>query len=173
MPPPGAFLQATVHGECALQGAIADILDGHLYIADLFAGCGTLSLPLIEQLTRMVAVEANKPALTALKTGVDAAGYGGRLATQQRDLFDLPMLPAEFKKISGVIIDPPRCGAIAQCQQIAQSHIATVAMASCNPATFARDAACLTRAGFTLDWVQPIDQFNHSNHLELVGAFYR
>src|SRR6056300_38112 len=49
-PPPGAFLQATEHGEAALQTAIAEILHGHMHIADLFAGCGSLSLPLIEQL---------------------------------------------------------------------------------------------------------------------------
>ena len=84
-----------------------------------------------------------------------------------------PDMPAEFSKITAVILDPPRSGAIAQCQQIAQSHITTIAMASCNPASFARDAACLTAAGFRLDWVQPVDQFNHSNHLELVGAFSR
>ena len=172
-PPPGAFLQATEHGEAALQTAIAEILHGHMHIADLFAGCGSLSLPLIEQLAGLLAVEADGAALTALKAGVDAAGLGGRLTTQQRDLFDLPLLPDEFGKITAVILDPPRSGAIAQCQQIAQSHISTIAMASCNPASFARDAACLTTAGFCLDWVQPVDQFNHSNHLELVGAFSR
>jgi 23S rRNA (uracil1939-C5)-methyltransferase len=46
-------------------------------------------------------------------------------------------------------------------------------MVSCNPASFARDAACLTGAGYRLDWVQPVDQFSYSNHLELVGAFSR
>ena len=172
-PPPGAFLQATEHGEAALQTAIAEILHGHKYIADLFAGCGSLGLPLVDQLAGLLAVEADGAALTALKAGVDAAGFGGRLKTQQRDLFDLPLLPDEFGKITAVILDPPRNGAIAQCQQIAQSHITTIAMASCNPASFARDAACLTAAGFRLDWVQPVDQFNHSNHLELVGAFSR
>jgi 23S rRNA (uracil1939-C5)-methyltransferase len=172
-PPPGAFLQATEHGEAALQTAIAEILHGHMHIADLFAGCGSLSLPLIDQLVGLLAVEADSSALAALKAGIDAAGFGGRLTKQKRDLFDLPLLPAEFTKVTAVILDPPRSGAIAQCQQIAQSHITTIAMASCNPASFARDAACLTAAGFRLDWVQPIDQFNHSNHLELVGAFSR
>ena len=78
-PPPGAFLQATEHGEHSLQQAVAEILAGHNYIADLFAGCGTLSLPLIDQLSGLLAVESDSAALTALKAGVDASGHGGRL----------------------------------------------------------------------------------------------
>ena len=172
-PPPGAFLQATEHGEHSLQKAVAEILAGHDRIADLFAGCGTLSLPLIDQLSGLLAVESDSAALTALKTGVDASGHGGRLITQDRNLFDVPLLPKEFAKISGVIIDPPRSGAHAQCQQFGHADVTTIAMVSCNPASFARDAACLTATGFTLDWVQPVDQFSLSNHLELVGAFSR
>ncbi len=172
-PPPGAFLQATEHGEHNLQKCVAEILTGHKYIADLFAGCGTLSLPLIDQLSAVLAVESDSAALAALKAGVDAAGQGSRLTTKHRNLFDVPLLPDELTKITGVIIDPPRSGALAQCQQFADADVATIAMVSCNPASFARDAACLTGAGFTLDWVQPVDQFSYSNHLELVGAFTR
>ena len=172
-PPPGAFLQATEHGEHSLQQAVAEILAGHTYVADLFAGCGTLSLPLIDQLSAVLAVESDSAALAALKAGVDAAGQGSRLSIKQRNLFDEPLLPDELTKITGVIIDPPRSGALAQCHQLADADVATIAMVSCNPASFARDAACLTAAGFTLDWVQPVDQFSYSNHLELVGAFTR
>ena len=172
-PPPGAFLQATLHGEDSLQQTVVEILDGHNYIADLFAGCGTLSLPLIDQISGLLAVESDNSALTALKAGFDASGHASRLTTQDRNLFDVPLLPGELAKTSGVIIDPPRSGAFAQCQKLGCSNVTTVAMVSCNPASFARDAACLTTAGFILDWVQPIDQFSYSNHLELVGAFYR
>ena len=145
-PPPGAFLQATQHGEDSLQQTVAEILDGHNYIADLFAGCGTLSLPLIDQISGLLAVESDTSALTALKTGVDASGHGSRLTTQDRNLFDVPLLPGEFAKTSGVIIDPPRSGAFAQCQNLGCSDVSTVAMVSCNPASFSRDAACLTAA---------------------------
>ena len=172
-PPPGAFLQATKHGEHSLQQAVAEILAGHTYVADLFAGCGTLSLPLIDQLSAVLAVESDSAALAALKAGIDAAGQGSRLTIKHRNLFDVPLLPDELTKITGVIIDPPRSGALAQCQQLAGADVATIAMVSCNPASFAKDAACLTTAGFTLDWIQPVDQFIFSNHLELVGAFTR
>ena len=79
--------------------------------------------------------------MAALEAGVDAAGRGSRLAIKQRNLFDLPLLSDELAKIIGVILDPPRSGALAQCQRLADADITTIAMVSCNPASFARDAA--------------------------------
>ena len=46
-------------------------------------------------------------------------------------------------------------------------------MVSCNPATFARDARVLIDGGYRLDWVQPVDQFRWSAHVELVAAMSR
>ena len=173
LPPPGAFLQATRDGEAMLQNAIAEIAGSARQIVDLFAGCGTLSLPLLDNITNLLAVEQSEDALAALKFGVDAAGIGGRVKTASRNLFDAPLMPDELEGFDMAILDPPRSGAAAQCQMLAQSGIATIAMVSCNPASFARDAAILTESGFQLEWIQVIDQFSFSNHLELIGAFRR
>ena len=83
------------------------------------------------------------------------------------------MLPDELKRFDVVVIDPPRAGAAAQVEQIIESTVKTVAYVSCNPVTFARDTAQLVSAGFTLEWVQPVDQFRWSSHVELVGKLTR
>ena len=44
---------------------------------------------------------------------------------------------------------------------------------SCNPATFARDAALLVAGGYRLERVEPVDQFLYSAHVEIVGVFRR
>jgi 23S rRNA (uracil1939-C5)-methyltransferase len=46
-------------------------------------------------------------------------------------------------------------------------------MVSCNPVTFARDAATLTAAGFRLGPVTVVDQFRWSAHVELATRFTR
>jgi 23S rRNA (uracil1939-C5)-methyltransferase len=46
-----------------------------------------------------------------------------------------------------------------------------IAMVSCNPITFARDARILTAGGYRLDWVRVVDQFRWSVHVELVARF--
>ena len=56
-PPPGAFLQATTDAEAALQQAVAGIVGGASRVTDLFAGCGTLGLPLLKGLSRLTAAE--------------------------------------------------------------------------------------------------------------------
>ncbi|HEX6603556.1 MAG TPA: class I SAM-dependent RNA methyltransferase, partial [Sphingomicrobium sp.] len=47
------------------------------------------------------------------------------------------------------------------------------AYVSCNPATFARDAALLAGGGYSLEWVRPVGQFRWSTHVELAAAFSR
>ena len=68
-------------------------------------------------------------------------------------------------------IDPPRAGARAQVEHLARTEVPRIASVSCNPATFARDARILIDGGYRLEWVQPVDQFRWSPHVELVAAF--
>ena len=42
---------------------------------------------------------------------------------------------------------------------------------SCNPVTFARDARVLVAGGYRLAWVQVVDQFRWSPHVELAALF--
>jgi 23S rRNA (uracil1939-C5)-methyltransferase len=81
--------------------------------------------------------------------------------------------PDELAAFSGAVIDPPRAGADAQTDCLAKSAIAVIAAVSCNPITFARDAKALIAGGYRLDWVQVIDQFRWSTHVELVARFSR
>jgi 23S rRNA (uracil1939-C5)-methyltransferase len=49
----------------------------------------------------------------------------------------------------------------------------TVVLISCDPASLARDAVLLETAGYTLDWVQPVDLFPQTYHVETVTRFVR
>lgn len=171
-PPPGAFLQATAQGEAALLAAVTEICGKAGKIVDLFAGSGTFTLPLAHQ-AEMLAVESEADMLAALNRGWRATPGLKRVTTETRDLFRRPLLPDELNKFDAVIIDPPRAGAEAQVAELAVSQVKTVAMVSCNPVTFARDARKLVDAGFALDWVQVVDQFRWSTHVECVSRFTR
>lgn len=169
-PPPGAFLQATQDGERALQAAVAEATEGAKSIADLFCGVGTFALPLAAK-TPVHAVEAAQDLLDALDHATRFATGLKPITMERRDLFRRPLLPDELAKFDAVVIDPPRAGAEAQTIEIAKAQVPVIAAVSCNPVTFARDAAILTAAGYTLDWVQPIDQFRWSPHVELAARF--
>ena len=171
-PPPGAFLQATKAGEAALLAAVDEITDGAARIIDLFAGCGTFTLPLAQR-AEVHAVESEAAMLQALDRGWRSGRNLRRVTTETRDLFRRPLEPDELAGFNAAVIDPPRAGAEAQIDALARSDIKTIAMVSCNPVTFARDASVLIAAGFTLPWVQVVDQFRWSPHVEIVSPFTR
>jgi 23S rRNA (uracil1939-C5)-methyltransferase len=168
-PPPGAFLQATAQGEAALLSAIRETTQGASRIADLFAGCGTFTLPLADG-AAVHAVEAEAELLAALDAGARHATGLKSVTTETRDLFRRPLLPSELVRYDALVIDPPRAGAEAQTREIAEAQVPRIAAVSCNPVTFARDAAILVRAGYRLNWVQPVDQFRWSSHVELAAS---
>ena len=107
----------------------------------------------------------------ALDQGWRQADGLKRVTTEARDLFRRPLLPDELKRFDAAVIDPPRAGAEAQVSELAQSQIGRIAFVSCNPVTFARDAKTLLSAGYRLEWVQVVDQFRWSTHVELAAAF--
>ena len=147
---------------------MTEIMAGATRVADLFAGCGTFSLPLAEH-ADVHAVEGNGAMLTALDKGWRMAEGLKRVTTEARDLFRRPLMPDELARFDAVVIDPPRAGAEAQVSELAKSRIPVIAFVSCNPVTFARDARLLVDAGWRLDWVQVVDQFRWSPHVELVA----
>lgn len=169
LPPPGVFLQATHAGEAALLSAVLQAVAGADKVIDLFAGCGTFTLPLAEK-SRVHAVEGQAEMMAALDQGWRQSTGLKPVTTETRDLFRRPLLPDELDRWDAVVIDPPRAGAERQVAQIIAARVPRIAYVSCNPVTFARDAAALVAGGYTLDWVQVIDQFRWSSHVELVAC---
>ena len=168
--PPGAFLQATHDAEARMAADAADWLAGARLVADLFAGLGTFAFALREG-RKVLAVEAERAAHLACKTA--GAQSGGQVLALHRDLFRSPLQPEELNRFDAVLLDPPRAGARAQVAEIARSTVPRVVYVSCNPSSWARDAAVLTEAGFRLAKLRAVGQFRWSTHVELVSYFER
>ena len=171
-PPPGAFLQATHHGEAALLAAVKEAVGDATPVIDLFAGSGTFALPMAQN-AAVHAVEGDGAMVAALDQGWRMAEGLKPVTTQTRDLYRRPLLPDELAKAGAVVLDPPRAGAEAQVTELARSAVTRIAYVSCNPVSFARDVRVLVDAGFSLDWVQVVDQFRWSSHIEVVGGLSR
>ena len=171
-PPPGAFLQATTEGEAALAAAVREALGGARRVVDLFSGCGTFALPLAEA-AEVHSVEGEAPLIEALLAGWRRAVGLRRVTAEARDLFRRPLLPEELERFDAAVVDPPRAGAEAQCRALAISGVPRIALVSCNPATFARDARILEEGGYRIAWIEVVDQFRWSPHIEVVASLAR
>ena len=172
VPPAGSFLQATTEGESALLAAVRHALGPQKRVVDLFSGVGTFTLPLAE-IMEVHAVEGDTAMTKALDLAARNTPNLHRISTETRDLFRRPLEPDELLTFTGAVIDPPRAGAEAQTATLAASKVSVIAAVSCNPVTFARDAKTLTDKGYRLDWIQVVDQFRWSTHIELVARLSR
>ncbi len=168
--PPGAFLQASREGEAAIVAAVLDALPSkrpaRARAVELYAGCGTLSLPLSRH-ARVQCFEADAAACAALH----AAAPG--IAVTRRDLHRQPLAARELNGAALVVLDPPWAGAAAQMSELARCDVPRIAYVSCNPQALARDAAVLAAAGWRLLRCTVVDQFRWSARVEGVAVFGR
>ena len=170
--PIGSFLQATAMAEASLAALVIEGVGRAKSVADLFCGMGPFTLRLAEK-AKVFAADSDKAALAALEKALRFTQGLKPVTMKARDLFREPMVPVELKDMDAVVFDPPRAGAEAQARELAKSKVPVVVGVSCEPKTFARDAAILIAGGYRLEKLTPVDQFAWSTHIELVGVFRR
>lgn len=163
--PPAAFLQATAEGEACLQAFVVRHLEGARRVVDLFAGVGTLSLPLAGPNVRIRAFDVAAELVAACRHP--------RIEASCRNLFQAPLAPSELAGCDAIILDPPRAGAEAQVPELARSGVDRIVYVSCAPASFARDAAVLVAGGYRLAALEIVDQFVYTAEVELAAFFTR
>lgn len=168
--PSGSFLQATADAEALMIADARAWLEGARVVADLFSGLGTFAFALRDG-RKVLAAEADQAAHLACKAGSVRAE--GAVHPLHRDLFRNPLQASELSRFDAVLLDPPRAGAKAQIAEIAASTLCRVVYVSCNPSSWARDAATLVEAGFKLAKLRPIGQFRWSTHVELTSLLVR
>ena len=170
--PPQAFLQPTREGEAMLQVRVAEIVGNAKSVADLFAGCGTFTLPLAKR-ARVHAVEIDRAMIDVIATAARGTPGLKPVATEHRDLFKRPLSQSELERFDAVVLDPPRAGALAQVRALGASRVKRIAYVSCDAESFARDAKILVDGGYAPASITPVDQFLWSGHIELVASFER
>jgi len=176
-PSPGGFLQATIQGEAVLARAVDEAAagltgKGPFKAADLFAGAGAFALRLARTMP-VLAVEGDGALLHALQRSAQRTPGLKPVDARVRDLALEPITAKELEGFDLVVMDPPRAGAAAQAERLSDSQVPVIVSISCNPATFARDAAILIEGGYQMGPVTPVDQFKWTGHVEAVAVFRR
>lgn len=167
---PKPFLQASAEAETAMLAFMAPFMAGAKKYADLFCGSGLFALSFYDKTKIVYAADADDRAIAALQ---NASTNLKHFKTEHRNLFREPLSALELNGFDVVLLDPPRAGAAAQMTELAKSNVPKIIYVSCNPQSFAADAAMLVGAGYRLDGLKLFDQFLWSNHCELVGVFGR
>ncbi|WP_456296691.1 23S rRNA (uracil(1939)-C(5))-methyltransferase RlmD [Vibrio sp. AK197] len=142
-------------------------------VLDLFCGLGNFSLPIAQQVERVVGVEGVEEMVFKARSNAEqnqltnAEFYHANL---EAPLADEPWAKLQFNK---VLLDPARAGATGVVEQLATLGASRVVYVSCNPATLARDSQSLLNQGFRLQRLCMLDMFPHTSHLESMALFVK
>lgn len=143
-------------------------------VLDLFCGVGNFSLPLARHAANVLGVDGSDALVQRARENARRNGFAN-VEFLTADLEGCDPHAAFFRRgHRKVLLDPPRTGARHIVSHMPLEGVAAIAYVSCNPATFARDAAILVRErGFTLSRAGVMDMFPHTSHVESLALFTR
>lgn len=159
------FFQVNTTGAELLVALVKEALtpDATEVLLDGYAGGGLFSATVGRRCREVVAVESDRVTVDDLRHNTAVTVVKGRFE-QSRS-----RLPNRWDI---AVVDPPRAGLRPEgVAVVCGGRPRAIAYVACDPASFARDAALITSRGYSLDWVQPVDMFPQTFHIELVGRF--
>jgi 23S rRNA (uracil1939-C5)-methyltransferase len=143
-------------------------------VLDLYAGTGAISLLLARRCHRVYGIEVVAAAVADAVRNAQLNGIANCTFLTGEVRHVLPALVGDGVRAEVVVADPPRAGfhpkALAAVVALAPARIVYV---SCNPATLARDLGALAGQGYRVEWVQPVDMFPQTPHIEAVARLKR
>lgn len=172
----GSFFQTNTAQAERLFGLVLDAaaLTGEETVLDLYAGTGAISLLLARRCRRVFGIEVAPAAVADAVRNAEINGITNCTFLAGEVRFALPELISRGVAADVAVCDPPRAGfhpkALAALATLAPARVVYV---SCNPATLARDVGELARSGYRVEWVQPVDMFPHTPHIEVVAHLTR
>jgi 23S rRNA (uracil1939-C5)-methyltransferase len=162
-----AFFQPNTDGADLLVGLVDEAAgtEGGTFV-DVFAGGGLFAGTVGSAFDDVVAIESSRRAVGDLRQNVPDA-----------TVLAMPAL-AGLKKLGEgadvLVVDPPREGLGPETvAALVAARPKVIVSVSCDVGTFSRDARMLIDAGYDFEWIQPVDQFPQTPHIETVARFAR
>jgi 23S rRNA (uracil1939-C5)-methyltransferase len=142
-------------------------------VLELYSGAGNFTLSIAKRVREVIAVEAYRPAVESGKRSAQFNGVGNVRWITAHVPSAVERLKQRGEQFSKIVLDPPRPGAQGIQRNLAVFGAETIAYVSCNPTTLARDLAELSRHGYELQTVQPVDLYPHTFHVEALAIMTR
>ena len=144
-------------------------MSGREKVIDAYCGIGTIGLVASKRAGEVIGVELNRDAVHDAISNAKRNGIKNvRFFCDDAGEFMLGMAN-DGERADIVFMDPPRAGSdecfLSSLVTLAPKKIVYI---SCNPETQQRDLRFLTKRGYKVEKIQPVDMFPHTNHVETV-----
>ena len=144
-------------------------MSGSEKVIDAYCGIGTIGLVASKRAGEVIGVELNRDAVHDAISNAKRNGIKNvRFFCDDAGEFMLGMAQ-DGERADIVFMDPPRAGSdecfLSSLVTLAPKKIVYI---SCNPETQQRDLRLLTKRGYKVEKIQPVDMFPHTNHVETV-----
>ncbi|HLQ77390.1 MAG TPA: methyltransferase, partial [Terriglobia bacterium] len=168
---PDAFFQSNRYLLADFMNEVLDhVGSSPKYVLDLFCGSGFFSIPVAKRAIEVLGVESHRIAVRQGRMNADLNGVKNNQFVERE--VDAALKDADIKP-DLILINPPRTGCGKQAaERIAEFMAPRVVYVSCNPSTFAREAAVFLKRGYKLERLTMIDQFPNTYHIETVASFH-
>ena len=141
-------------------------LSGAELLVDAYAGVGTFAVLLADHARHVIAIEESSAAVNDAAVNIEGIDNLEFVCSRTEDYLDSLTEPPD-----AVILDPPRVGCHpATLDALIRRKPARTVYVSCDPDTLARDLAYLTKGGFAITSVEPMDMFAQTYHTECVAT---
>jgi 23S rRNA (uracil1939-C5)-methyltransferase len=163
---PGAFFQVNSPQAEVLYNVAKAMAGRGERLLDLYAGVGTIALWLADSFKEIGGVEEFPAAVRDAETNAEINGIENvRFVAETAESF-LGGLTRDRRPLA-VVFDPPRAGSSpAVLRSLVAIRPSPLVYVSCDPGTLARDLGVLSKGGYHVEEIQPVDLFPHTPHIE-------
>lgn len=147
-------------------------LQGNETVLDAYSGIGTIGLSLAQHAKQVYGMDIVDEAVEMAKQNAKLNGIKNAAFEVGSAEEWLPKWNEAGINFDVIVVDPPRKG-LDQVfvDAVIEQQPEKIVYVSCNPATQARDARLFADAGYDLQFVQPVDLFGQTTHVEAVALF--
>ena len=144
-------------------------LTGNEIVLDAYCGIGTIGMTAASKAKEVIGVELNKDAVKDAIANAKANGIKN-VRFYNKDAGDFIVGMAQQNvKCDVIFMDPPRSGSTEKFLDcVVKLEPKRVVYVSCDPVTLARDLKYITKKGYRVEKIQPVEMFCFTKHVECV-----
>lgn len=170
---PSSFFQVNPYNAIQLFDVVKNQIKNNSTILDAYGGVGAIGIYASEKASQITLVEENENAVLMAKENYKLNNIKNYEIYKGDACIHLNNFIKEKRIFDYVILDPPRQGCSTDTLKTMSKLAKNIIYVSCNPITLKRDMEQLISDKFKPDFVQGVDLFPYTHHVETVCLLER